>query len=275
MRIIVCIVILASATAQTAEPRFEVASIKPSPPDSLNGRMSGGPGTKDPGIFICEGVDLASIVMSGFGIRWVQFSGPAWMRSTKFDISAKIPEGITKEKFRLMQQNLLVERFKMTFHHERHEMQIYGLVVAKNGPKLKESPDTPPPGDPNEYKPPPGPVRKDKDGFPAIPDDDPREMMSAIDGARWVQRFGRRSMEQLAGYVETLVDRPVEDETGLKGKFDFTLKWINNRGRRPDDDYGPTIFEALQQQLGLKLEQHKAIVDVFVVDHIEKTPTEN
>jgi len=254
---------------------FEVASIKPASRGAMGSVVSGGPGTKDPGLFTCEGVDLASVVMHAFEIRWVQLSGPAWMRSTRFNISAKIPEGTTKEQFRLMQQNLLVERFKMTFHREQREMQSYGMVVAKGGPKLKESPDTPPAGDPNEYKPPPGPVKKDKEGFPVIPTEDPRPMMSAIDGPRWVQRFDRRSMEQLARYVETLVDQPVEDETGLKGKYDFTLKWINNRGRRSNDDFGPTIFEALQAQLGLKLESKKSMVDVLVVDHIEKTPTEN
>jgi uncharacterized protein (TIGR03435 family) len=270
-----CIAIMLLSIAAAFGQTFEVASIKPTPEGTIGSVMSGGPGTEDPGIFTCEAVDLATVVMRAFEIRWVQFSGPAWMRSTKFNISAKVPEGTTKENFRLMQQNLLIERFKMTLHHEQREMQIYGLVVAKGGPKLRESPDTPPAGDRNEYKPPLGPVKKDKDGFPIIPDEDPRPMMSAIDGPRWVQRFGRRSMEQLARYVETLVDRPVEDETGLNGKYDFTLKWINNRGRRSDDDYGPTIFEALQAQLGLKLESKKAMVDTLVVDHIDKTPAEN
>jgi uncharacterized protein (TIGR03435 family) len=268
----IAIVTVASALAQT---QFEVASIKPAPPGLLNGGMSGGPGTKDPSLFTCENVDLASLVVVAFDIRWLQFSGPAWMRFTRFNISAKIPEGTTKEQFKLMQQNLLLERFKMTFHHEQRELQTYNLVVAKGGPKLKESPGTPLPGDSSDYKPPPGPVKKDEDGFPVIPDEDPRPMMSAIDGPRWVQRFGRRTMEQLAHYVETLVDRPVNDATGLTANYDFTLKWINNRGRRSDDDNGPTIFEALQSQLGLKLEPAKAMIDVLVIDHIEKAPTEN
>jgi uncharacterized protein (TIGR03435 family) len=271
VRILATLAIAAALKAQT----FEVASIKPSPPDAINRGMSGGPGTKDPGLFTCVNVDLASLVINAYDIRWVQFSGPAWMRSARFNITAKIPEGATKAQFRLMQQNLLVERFKLTLHHEQKEVATYSLVVARNGFKLKESTADPPPVDPSEYKPPSGPPKKDKDGFPVIPPDDPRPMMSAIDGPRWVQRFTRRTMEQLARYVETLVDRPVEDATGLKGKYDFTLKWINNRGRPPSDDTGPNIFEALEAQLGLKLESKKAAIDILVVDHIEKTPTEN
>jgi uncharacterized protein (TIGR03435 family) len=97
-----------------------------------------------------------------------------------------------------------------------------------------------------------------------------------MEGPRWVQRFTDATMEDLGRYVASMVGQPVDDATGLKGKYDFILKWLNERGRRPsDDESGPNIFEALQAQLGLKLESKKTMVDVLVIDHIEKTPTEN
>lgn len=270
----IAIMVGASAGAQT--PQFEVASVKLSPDQrGLNVSMHGGPGTEDPGLYTCENCEIWGLIERAFELKAYQLSGPAWMRTTRLIISAKIPTGATEEQFRLMLQDLLIERFKLTFHREKKEMPTYDLVVAKNGPKVKESSEAPPLGDPNAYKPPPGPSKKDKDGFPIIPPEDPRPMMSAMEGPRWVQRFGHRSMEQLAGYVATLVDRPVEDSTGLKGKYDFTLKWMNDRLRGPDDETGPNIFQALQAQLGLQLEPKKAMIDILVVDHIEKTPTEN
>jgi uncharacterized protein (TIGR03435 family) len=270
----IAIILSAGVGAQT--PQFEVASVKLSPDQSgLSLSMHGGPGTEDPALYTCENCEIWGLIARAFDLKAHQLSGPPWMRTTRLIISAKIPQGATKEQFLLMLQDLLVERFKLTFHREKKEMPTYDLVVAKNGPRLKESSEAPPSADPGAYKPPPGPMKHDKDGFPIIPPEDPRPMMSAMEGPRWVQRFGHRSMEQLAGYVATLVDRPVEDATGLKGKYDFSLKWINDRLLPPNDNTGPNIFEALQAQLGLKLEPKKAMIDIFVVDHIEKTPTEN
>jgi uncharacterized protein (TIGR03435 family) len=276
VRTIASIAIILSASAGAQTPQFEVASVKLSPDQrGLNVSMHGGPGTEDPGLYTCENCEIWGLIDRAFDLKAYQLSGPVWMRTTRLIISAKIPAAATKEEFRLMLQDLLIERFKLTFHREKKEMPTYDLVVAKNGPRLKESPEATPSSDPSTYKPPSGPLKKDKDGFPIIPPEDPRPMMSAMEGPRWVQRFGHRSMEQLAGYVATLVDRPVEDATGLKGQYDFTLKWINDRLLPPDDNTGPNIFAALQAQLGLKLESKKGMVDVLVIDHIEKTPTEN
>jgi uncharacterized protein (TIGR03435 family) len=270
----IAIILGAGAGAQT--PQFEVASVRLSSDQrGLNLSMHGGPGTEDPGLYTCENCEIWGLIDRAFDLKAYELSGPAWMRTTRLIISAKIPAGATEDQFRLMLQDLLIERFKLTFHREKKEMPAYDLVVAKNGPKIKKSPEAPPLGDPSAYKPPPGPSKKDKDGFPIIPPEDPRPMMSAMEGPRWVQRFGHRSMEQLAAYVATLVERPVVDATGLKGKYDFTLKWMNERLLPPNDDSGPKIFEALQTQLGLKLESTKRMVDILVVDHIEKTPTEN
>jgi uncharacterized protein (TIGR03435 family) len=160
------LVIVASAVAFAQTPQFEVASVKPSAPDRYNGGgMSGGPGTKDPGLFTCDNVRLADLVMDAYDIpAGYHLSGPDWMNAARFDISARIPEATTRGQFKLMQQNLLAERFKMTSHHEQREVPGYDLVVAKNGPKMKEA-APPPPEDPDAPKPAAAPLGRkvDKD----------------------------------------------------------------------------------------------------------------
>ena len=267
----IAIMVMACVDAQT---QFEVASVKPAPPGEVNQTWSGGPGTKDPGLFTCQNVDLADLVVMAYDLPWYRFSGLDWMRSTRFNISAKIPEGTTKEQFQLMQQNLLAERFKMKIHHEQKEVQMYDLVVAKDGPKIKRSPEIPPPVDPDAPQPPPGPAKLDKDGFP-IPVIVGRQWRTASAGRRITQPFFDVTMERFAGFIANAMARPINDATGLQGKYDFVLKWVMDWGGPPTEDSSPTIFEALQAQLGLKLESKKGMVDVLVVDHAEKIPTEN
>jgi uncharacterized protein (TIGR03435 family) len=264
-----------SVTAHAQTPQFEVASIKPSPPDRHNGRgMTGGPGTKDSGLFICDNVRLVDLVIVAYDLPGYRLSGPDWMNTARFDISAKIPEGTTREQFKMMQQNLLAERFKMKFHHEQREVPGYDLVVAKNGPKMKEA-EPPPPEDPDAPKPATAPPSRkvDKDGFPILTPG--RQWNAAMDGQRWTQRITDASMEHFVGYLGNMLGQPVRDATGLKGKYDFILRWFDDHGRPSTDDSGPNIFEALQAQLGLKLESKKTMVDTLVIDHIEKAPTEN
>ena len=260
------------AASIAAAQQFEVASIKPSAPGRVNGGgISGGPGTKDPGLFICDNARLLDMVLRAFDLPFYRFSGPSWLRDARFDLNARIPEGTTREQFRLMQQNLLIERFKLTFHHDQKQLDAYDLVAAKGGPKIKAA-EPPPPAD--GPKPLASPARKlDKDGFPILPPG--RQWTTDMEGPRWVQRFTDASMERFAGYLASIVSRPVRDATGLQGKYDFVLKWINDRGRPSTDDSGPNIFEALQTQLGLKLESKKEMIDILIVDHIDKIPTDN
>jgi len=137
-----------AALAQTAaDPTtFEVASVKPAAPQTP-GRMMvgmrGGPGTPDPGQVTLTNVTQKMLLARAYGVQDYQISGPGWLESERYDIVAKVPEGATKEQFQAMLQNLLAERFKLTLHHETKELPQYALVVAKNGPKLKES--APPP----------------------------------------------------------------------------------------------------------------------------------
>jgi uncharacterized protein (TIGR03435 family) len=263
MRAIAFLTIL-SAAAQT--PQFEVASIKPSQPGAMNGAMSGGPGTKDPGLFTCENITLRALVVTAFNLLTYRFSGPDWMTSVRFNISAKIPEGTTKEQFRSMLQSLFVERFKLAYHWEKKDIQTYDLVVAKNGHKLKESPqgiETPAP----QFETSP---QGDTEGFPVLPSG--RQSVLAQLGSRVAMRRADETMDRFAIYLSAQLHTPVNNATGLNGKYDFTMHWISEGST---DDTGPNLFRAVQEQLGLRLESKKGTVDILVVDHVEKAPTEN
>jgi uncharacterized protein (TIGR03435 family) len=271
VRIIASIAIMMlSAVAQT--PEFEVASIKPSPASSGPIRVGsrGGPGTNDPGLFICENCGAAMLLRRAFDLQDYQLSDQVWMQSTRFNVAARIPEGATREQFLLMLRNLLTERLKLKFHYEKKETQAYELVVMKNGPKMKESSAVPdredtPARPPTEFK-------RDADGFPILPLGRELALVTTADG-RAAMSESETTMEQLARILTAQVNQPVTDATGLHGKYDFTLHWVGEGAALVDA--GPNIFRALQEQLGLKLESKKGMVDVLIVDHLEKTPTEN
>ena len=283
-----------------AQPSFEVASIKPSAPPSATGaRMarrvgcSGGPGSTDPGLLTCTNMNLSNLVTTAYDVYHFQLSGPDWMDTTMFDIAAKIPPGTTKEQLRLMEQRLLVERFKLTVHHENKEMQMYELSVGKNGPKLKESVEAPAPKEgegSGPVPPPPAPPKftMGSDGFPVLSPNS--NMMIMINGrARRVQT--NETMGNFARFLSGQLGRPVTDATGLNGKYDTVLTWASEgnmparagtaassdaaaSASTPEAEPLPTIIQAVQA-LGLKLEQKKGPVDILVIDHAEKQPTEN
>jgi uncharacterized protein (TIGR03435 family) len=263
--------------AADARPEFEVASVKPSAPiDYARGMRvmaNGGPGTPDPGRFMTENLTLYNLLTLAYGTERYQITAPDWTQSSRFDISAKVPEGTTRAQFLLMLQRLLAERFKLAVHHEQKEMQAYELTVEKNGPKFRESADEPAPApDPPARLESPK-AALDKDGFPAAPPGNaPFERM--MNGrARW--RVAKTSMDAFAQRLAAPVGGPVSDATGLKGKYDFTLFWVSAPVGVNSDDTGPSIFGAIQEQLGLKLTPKKVAVDLLVVDHMEKAPAEN
>ncbi len=231
------------------------------------------------------------LVSQAYDLRSYQLSGPDLLNSERFIVVAKVPAGATKEEFRVMQQNLLKERFGLTFHREKKEMQMYELTVGKNGPKMKESVDEAQSTPPAPFA--PGPLKLDKEGFPMLP---PGGRGMAMMNGRARMQASKETMEQLAGMLGGQLGKPVTDATGLKGKYDFELYWVSSgmmmgpMGRggppppspeggatpaAPELESGPTIVQAVQEQLGLKLEQKKGLVDILVVDHINKVPTEN
>jgi uncharacterized protein (TIGR03435 family) len=291
------------AHAQT----FDVASIKPSeapgnaPNVPMFFGMRGGPGSNDPGRITWSHATIKSLLIEAFQVKSYQITGPEWMNSDLFDIAAKVPEGATKEQTRVMLQNLLAERFKMTFHREQKEMATYVLTVGKNGSKLKVS-DPEPSKDPSaEPARPPlmarGPRNMGKDGFMELP-------MGRTGSSIQMQQSKAKltcvtcPISRLSEMLEQQMNKPITDATGLTGKYDFTLIFeplsraimpgmaamVARAGGPPAEappppaaleDTAPPLLSAIQDQLGLKLEPKKAPVNIIVIDHMEKIPTEN
>jgi uncharacterized protein (TIGR03435 family) len=250
---------------------FEVASVRPSPPaDHARGMrvsMTGGPGTNDPGRFACENMDLTNLVTVAYGIARYQLAAPDWLSEARFDIAAKVPDGATREQFRIMLQNLLAERFALRTHREKKEVPGYELTVAKGGPKMTESPGEAPPV-PTASRSAGGPA-VDQDGFPILPAG--RFRSSAGNNGHSRIRFADISMGEFAQNLSAQTGQPVTDATGLKGKYDLTISWVTDSLA----DIGPTLPRALQEQLGLKLDSKRGSIEVLVVDRIEKVPTSN
>jgi len=253
------------------KPSFEVASIKPnnSGDNRVMFRANGGR-------FTVAGATAKMLIQQAYRVRDFQLSGgPAWLGSDRFDIEAK-PENVsdmTPERMPLMLQNLLVERFQLKTHKETKELPIYELVVAKDGPKLKSVPEPPRPAPGTPPGPPPSP------GGPMPP------------GAF---RIGRGEMmgsaipfENFIQSLSSMLGRTVVNKTGLTGFFDVQMHWAPDPGETgpfgpvpgvqpppPADPAGPSIFTALQEQAGLRLESSKGPVEVLVIDSVER-PSEN
>ncbi|HEY1760495.1 MAG TPA: TIGR03435 family protein [Bryobacteraceae bacterium] len=265
---------------------FEAATVKPADPDRRGPvRSEGGPGSADPGRLSYPGMTLRNLLLRAFDLPPGQLAAPDWLYDTQFDVMANVPAGSTKEQVRVMLQNLLVERFKITFHHEMQDKPAFDLTVAKGGPKLKTT--AYPNAKPNSS----GSLQftLDKNDFPILPKE--LAVQARVD---WVKNGSFRStfrafaiadlaqsfasiLTEAVPLVGNVIPR-VFDKTGLTGRYDFTLEYSNFVYGRPDNDVeitGPSIFTAVEKQLGLKLEKSKAPLDMMVIDHIEKTPVAN
>ena len=235
-----------------------------------------------------HGVPMRLLIPEAFGVEEDRILGePAWVKSNRYDIEAKVaPEDAPKLKdLRVDQRNammlqLLVDRFTLKYHHEKRELRMYALVVAKNGLKMKPTKaddsapgtDGPPPGD----APGPGNGQLPRMG---------RRMMMMNPGH--LESTGT-SIDMLAHVLSRQLSRTVVDKTGLAGEYDFTLDYTPDNMPTPPhgapedgaksqtqgDQGGPSLFTAVEEQLGLKLEATKGMVDVIVIDHID-LPAEN
>ena len=268
---------------------FEVASIKPASPSPTRIGCSGGPGTTDPGIWSCSNVPLGFLVSNAYDFQPYQFApGDNWSQA-RFDITARVPAGTTKEQFLRMQQILLAERFKLTLHHEQKEMAIYELTVGEKGLKMKESvPESVPdaaPAPEGQWTAPKFTIGKDS--YPAFP-----AGQGGLVGMNGYYRWKgvNLSMQEIVKTLSSQLGRPVIDATQLKAKYDIDLTWtidlasiLERAGvpeavrEAPDNGGppGPTLIGAVQSQLGLKLNSKKGPGDIVVVDHVERVPTEN
>ncbi len=236
--------------AADANPEFDVATIKPSKPDQpgkgfmVRGRR-----------FSTINTTLEDLMTFCYRLNARQLVGlPGWATSSKFDLEAQ-PNGEgqpSDQQWRNMIQKLLAERFKLKFHNDQKELPVFALTVAKSGPKLTANRDNP-------------------NGLPGLGFRGLGDMIAT-----------NADMAQFAELLQgSVLDKPVIDQTGLKDKFDFQLKWTPDPtqfsgfgAKLPPpstaSDAPPDLFAALQQQLGLKLDSTKASVKVFVIDHAEQ-----
>ncbi len=248
--------------------------------------VRGGPGSPDPERLTYSNVTLKVVMQNAYDVQSDQISGPGWLDSARFDIAAKIPAGATMEQFRAMVANLLTQRFHLAFHREKKDFVVYELHVAKGGPKLKE-------GAAPRVETRPGPGGRgqvDSEGFPVPPahqtaqrqDNGVARMAGDQITMTMFANFLRFPLGFLNGnspaFISPRESARVADKTGLTGECHITLEYEWTGQRAPDADPGdaaPTIFTALQQQLGLRLEQTKTPLDVLVIDSVDKTPTDN
>jgi len=237
---------------------FEAASIKPSAPMGM-GMVRMGVEMLPGGRVSMSGVTVRFLIQQAYGVRDFQIAGgPAWMGSDRYDITAK-PEGAaTPEQVKVMIQALLADRFKLQFHREAKELPTYALVVAKGGPKFHEP------------------------EVVAEGSDKPKGTRMSMNG-RGQFNLARAPVAALANQLGQVLGRSVIDRTGLTGNYDFELKWTPDEGQgtmkmaggegpppSTDSAAGTSIFTALQEQLGLKLESTKGPVEILVIERAEK-----
>ncbi len=244
--------------------KFEVASIKPNAANDNRVMIRMAPG----GRFTATGVPLKMLIAQAYGVRPFQISGgPGWIETDGWDVNAKMEDGapdrVPPEQVQALLRNLLEERFGLKVRRESKESSGYALVQGKNGPKLKQVEATARAGAAG----PPGAAR--------------------IRMGRGLIQAEGMSMQLLAQQLSNQLGRPVVDKTGLAGAYEVELKFAPEPGAmagfgpppppeamQQADSGGPTLFAAIQEQLGLKLESTKAELPMIVIEAASK-PTEN
>jgi uncharacterized protein (TIGR03435 family) len=241
-----------------AQPRFDVASIKPSvEPGTMYVRtLAGG--------HLVANAPARLMLMNAYGVQYSQLAGvPDWLGSETWSVDARAEGNPTRHELMLMLQSLLEERFHLKVHRESREMSVYALTIARKGPKLPAPKDggcaAPVLGQPEPAAPPCGRVR----------------ILMSPQGI--LMEGGGAAVTELARVLAIPLSRPVVDRTALTGAYDIHLQFSNDSSGTTDlpaDATNAGIFTAIQEQLGLKLAPAKAPIDVLVIDHIER-PTAN
>ncbi len=209
---------------------FDVASVKPANPNAVGSNSD-----SDPGRVTMQNVTLKRCIMRAYEVPDIQITGgPKWLDESRYDIEARAGYAAQYAELNQMLQTLLAERFHLKLHHETRSLQGYAIVVAKDG--LKMTPSAP--------------------GTRGHTNDGPGSVVSA-----------NTSISRLALKLSVLLKVPVVDETGVNGSFDFALRWIPDEAADPTA--GPSLFTAIHEQLGLRLEGRKVPVDMLVVDSAE------
>ncbi len=249
--ILIAGVSLALGQTPGAVPAFEVASVRAADPDRIASIIRTG------NRITFLNYSLEMLIEWAYDIRSERLLGkPRGLDSVRYDIVAIAP-GVAPVpgRLNLMMRSLLADRFKLVTHNEARELHYYAMVVDKNGPKFHAEAPT-------------GPVGQNPFGMTT---------RGHLTGAKV-------STEMLAKVLTDKVGRFVEDQTGLEGVFDFTLDWADTDSgpdgpaepaSSTESRTGASIFTAMQEQLGLRLESRQGRVNVVVIDHVDKTPSDN
>lgn len=241
----IAVIVFSQGRTTSSAPAFEVASVKRAagggPPGDIPRNMDSSPGS-----FAMRNVPLRYALEWAYDLKDYEITGPDWINmEDRYDITAKAAAPATNEQMRPMLQTLLLERFKMKVHRETRQLPVYLLLPGKGPAKVK-------------------PVSAD--GAP--------ELAGTPNGAF----FHNQPISRFTFMLTRRMERPVLDKTGLTGVYDYTidLSGLGFNGQPPQDPTaGPSIFTAVQDNLGLKLDAQRAPIEVLVIDEVEKIPTEN
>lgn len=238
------VVVLALAGAALGQ-EFEAVSVKPNRTGSGSSHSG-----NDQSLYRATNLTLKTLIMNAYNMKDYQVEGPDWLAEERFDVTARFPPGLPafndpknrdqlQAAFGSMMQKMLADRFKLAVHHDQKSFSVYGLTVAKGGIKFKETADT---------------------GSHSDSDNNHYQGLSI-------------SMVKFAEFLSRRMDMPVIDMTGLKGTYNLTLDWVPEARDRSGDlalPLGAGLPEALQDQLGLRLENRKTPIEILIVDHAER-----
>jgi len=261
-------------TTEQAVPAFDVAAIKA----NTSGEPEFGSYVEPGGRYTAKNVTLRTLIKTGYGVHDSQIvGGPSWMDSDRWDVTAKaegyekVPSPAFRDTARLMVRPLLADRFKLSLRHEARELPVYALVVVKAngefGPQFRRN-------DEHECGGPAAPLEPVEGAKePAVPLPCGADMFRPGHLAARAMTLNN-ILVALARFSS--IDRVVVDRTGLIGKFDWEIQWMPEAlsvGPATASE-GPSVFQAFRDQAGLKLEPRKELVDVLVVDHVERPTTD-
>jgi uncharacterized protein (TIGR03435 family) len=237
-----CALGCAIAQSTSALPAFDVASLKPSPPIPTGPNRSMFVGMRsDPGRVTFSNVPMKNLIRTAYGFDTDSRidGGPGWLDSEMYDLVGTFPADTPNDRMPQMLQTLLTERCKLAVHRETRDQAAYAFVVSKDGSRLKSH--------------------------------DPNNFGNGNRGGRGHLELHNITLSQLGNFLYNELWRFVVDATGLSGTYDITLDWVP--ADTPINDpkaNGPSLFTAVQEQLGLKLEPQRSPIEYLVVDRIEK-----
>jgi uncharacterized protein (TIGR03435 family) len=259
VRTLVCIglILLSSCLAfgQSAEkPVFEIADVHVSPPATI---ASMGGGVPRNGRYEFHNATMLDLIRIAYGVTpETVFGGPAWLATDQFEVLGKIPPNTTVETARLMLQSLLAERFDLKVHNDSRPIPVFVLSLGKGKYKLKATEGA-------------------STGCQGVPGQPPAPGVIPLQQVTCHNLTSAQIAENLKQMANAYLDKPILDETKLEGSWDFDIKWTGRGQLAAAGADGISIFDAVDKQLGLKLDQQQRPMPVIVVDNVKRTPKAN